>query len=263
MGYRNNQVGYPKSVLSSNAIVKKNNFAILPFDGLVRNQVPGFKNCDMTILSSPKLGASFVDYYVTIKKDGGNDVGFGGDGVETFVYVISGELKIKADKEEFDLTQGGYMYCPPSKKMYFSNVKDENAELFLYKRRYKKIDGYDEPYVVCKNIKDLTPYNYEGMENVLVTDFLPTDNLSFDMNFHILSFTAGGSHGYVETHVQEHGAYIFSGEGVYNLDNNWIPVKKNDYIFMASYSLQAAYGVSTKEPFAYIYSKDCNRDEII
>ena len=70
----------------------------------------------------------------------------------------------------------------------------------------------------------------------------------------------GASHGYIETHVQEHGAYILSGQGVYNLDNNWIPVKKGDYIFMGAYSLQAGYGVGRGEAFSYIYSKDCNRD---
>ncbi len=85
-------------------------------------------------------------------------------------------------------------------------------------------------------------------------------SLGFDMNMHILSFAPGASHGYIETHVQEHGAYILSGQGVYNLDNNWIPVKKGDYIFMGAYSLQAGYGVGRGEAFSYIYSKDCNRD---
>jgi (S)-ureidoglycine aminohydrolase len=80
------------------------------------------------------------------------------------------------------------------------------------------------------------------------------------MNMHILSFEPGASHGYIETHVQEHGAYILSGQGVYNLDNQWIPVKKGDYIFMGAYSLQAGYGVGRGEAFSYIYSKDCNRD---
>ncbi|MGK7460504.1 (S)-ureidoglycine aminohydrolase, partial [Salmonella enterica] len=51
--------------------------------------------------------------------------------------------------------------------------------------------------------------------------------------------------------------------GVYNLDNNWVPVKKGDYIFMGAYSLQAGYGVGRGEAFSYIYSKDCNRDVMI
>lgn len=53
---------------------------------------------------------------------------------------------------------------------------------------------------------------------------------------------------------------IFFPVRVYNLDNNWIPVKKGDYIFMGAYSLQAGYGVGHGEAFSYIYSKDCNRD---
>lgn len=78
------------------------------------------------------------------------------------------------------------------------------------------------------------------------------------MNMHIL-FAPGASHGYIETHVQEHGAYILSGQGVYNLDNNWIPVKRRLHLYGA-YSLQAGYGVGRGEAFSYIYSKDCNRD---
>lgn len=54
--------------------------------------------------------------------------------------------------------------------------------------------------------------HYEGMEDVILLDFLPKE-LGFDMNMHILSFEPGASHGYIETHVQEHGAYILSGQG--------------------------------------------------
>ena len=102
------------------------------------------------------------------------------------------------------------------------------------------------------------------MSDVLVKDFLPSaSDLGFDMNFHILCFKAGASHGYIETHVQEHGAYIYSGSGVYNLDNEWIPVKKGDYLFMGAYCPQASYAVGRGEDFAYIYYKDCNRDVIL
>lgn len=63
----------------------------------------------------------------------------------------------------------------------------------------------------------------------------------FNVNFHILSFDPPASHPFIETHVQEHGAYLLLGEGMYNLDNEWIPVKKADYIFMGPYVQQAAY----------------------
>mgnify|MGYP006990325057 CR=1 FL=1 len=38
-----------------------------------------------TFLGSPRLGARFVDYLVTLKNQGGNKEGFGGNGVQTFI----------------------------------------------------------------------------------------------------------------------------------------------------------------------------------
>ncbi|ENC1711041.1 cupin domain-containing protein [Escherichia coli] len=230
MGYLNNVTGYRDDLLANRAIVKHGNFALLTPDGLVKNIIPGFENCDATILSTPKLGASFVDYLVTLHQNGGNQQGFGGEGIETFLYVISGNITAKA----------------------------EDSQIFLYKRRYVPVEGY-APWLVSGNASELERIHYEGMDDVILLDFLPKE-LGFDMNMHILSFAPGASHGYIETHVQEHGAYILSGQGVYNLDNNWIPVKKGDYIFMGAYSLQAGYGVGRGEAFSYIYSKDCNRD---
>lgn len=46
------------------------------------------------------------------------------------------------------------------------------------------------------------------MDDVILLDFLPKE-LGFDMNMHILSFEPGASHGYIETHVQEHGRIFF------------------------------------------------------
>lgn len=99
------------------------------------------------------------------------------------------------------------------------------------------------------------------MENVFIKDLLPTE-LGFDMNMHILSFAPGGCHLFVETHVQEHGAYILEGQGVYFLDNQWTTIKKGDFVWFGPYVAQASYGVG-RENFTYIYSKDCNRDVIL
>jgi len=45
------------------------------------------------------------------------------------------------------------------------------------------------------------------MDNVFLRDLLPND-LEFDMNMHTLKFMPDGCHPFVETHVQEHGAYL-------------------------------------------------------
>ena len=258
MSYLNNVVGYRQDLLTNRSVVKKENYVLLDPDGLVKNVIPGFENCDVTILGSPKLGASFVDYLVTVHTDGKNELGFGEEGIETLFYLLEGSLAVKAGEQSYSLNKGGFVYCPPGTKLYFRNNSGEAAKAFLYKRVYKRLAGY-EPYVVSGNTAAMEWTQYEDMKDVLVKDFLPKD-LAFDCNFHILSFKPGASHGYVETHIQEHGAYCLSGQGLYNLDNDWIPVQKGDYIFMSAYCLQACYAVGRDEDFAYVYSKDCNRD---
>lgn len=252
-------MGYPKDLLTSRSIIKHGQFALIAPEGLVNNVIPGFENCLVSILGSPKLGANFVDYIVTMKEGGKNLTGFGGQAdIQTFVYVIEGKVKAAAGKEEFTLKESGYLYCPPGVKMYLENLYDSDSKLFLYKRKYRPLDS-SKPWVVSDHANNIAYRQYDDMHNVGMKDLLPTE-LTFDMNFHILSFDPAACHPFIETHVQEHGAYLLSGEGMYNLDNNWIPVKKGDYIFMGAYVQQAAYAVG-RENLTYVYSKDCNRDE--
>lgn len=260
MGYKNNNTGYRDGLLESRAVIEQGRYAILPHDGLVNNVVPGFEHTRITILGSPRLGASFSDFIAEFLEGGHNTLGFGGEGLETFVYVLSGALKVSdAQGEVHELTEGGYAFFPVNELMFFENNQTEVTEAFLYQRRYDALAGY-EAHKVVGNRADITPIKYEGMEDVLLWDLLPVDDLGFDMNMHILSFETGASHGYVETHYQEHGAYLLSGQGMYNLDNKWFPVEKGDYIFMGAYVPQAAYAVGRGEPLSYVYSKDANRN---
>ena len=97
---------------------------------------------------------------------------------------------------------------------------------------------------VLKLAKGLLPVSYthlcDGMENLLSKDLLPSDK-AFDIGFHILLFKKGGSHSFVETHHQEHGAFVLQGEGMYLLDSMWGPVKEGDFIWMGPFVPQAAY----------------------
>lgn len=254
-------MGYPQDLLSSRAIIKHGKYALIPPEGLVNNVIPGFDNCTLSILASPRLGASFVNYLVTFHEGGKNSEGFGGEeDIETFVYVLEGKLKASTDDESFELNESGYLYCPPGKKMYLENLVTGDTKLYLYKQKHRFLKGH-EPWVVSGHANEIKADIYADMENVHLKDLLPT-NLAFDINFHILIFDPAASHPFVETHVQEHGAYLLSGEGMYNLDNEWIPVKKGDFIWFGPYVLQACYAVG-REKLAYVYSKDCNRDEVL
>ncbi len=261
MSYLNGQIGYRDEMLATRSIIKKENYVVLEPDGLVKNSIPGYENCDVTILGSPQMGASFADYLATVHA-GGRNAKIGGGGIEVFLYVIEGGVSVKNGEQEADLAQGGYIYSPADLPIAFENKGQEDAKLYIYRRRYEALEGY-KAHTVIGNANDLPWLSYEGMDNCYIQNFLPTDDFGFDMNMHILKFHIGASHGYIETHVQEHGMYLLSGKAMYRLDEDWVPVKKGDYIFMDAYCPQACYAVGDEgreEELVYIYSKDCNRD---
>lgn len=254
-------MGYPQSFLSTRAIVKPGIFAVIPKEGLVNNVIPNIVGGKVSILCSPKIGASFVQYVIEADEDCHTLEAFAREeGIESFLYIIEGELSIEIADEKAILSSGGYAYAPSNLGIGFK-VKSKKARILLYKQRYISYK-LCKPYPVIGNINDVEYRVYDEMSNVLIKDFLPTDDLAFDMNMHILSFKPGGCHPFVETHVQEHGMYILNGEGAYLIEEAWMGIKKDDFIWMGAYCQQAAYGVG-REDFTYIYSKDCNRDVML
>ena len=163
MGYLNNQLGYRDEMLETRSVVKRNNWVLLDPDGLVKNRIPGYENCDLTILGSPEMGASFADYLITAHA-GAKNAAIGGNGIETFMYVVEGAVSVKNADVEADLTKGGYIYSPADKPFCFENKSGEDAKLYLYRRRYVAVEGY-AAHTVCANEEDLPWQEYEGMNN--------------------------------------------------------------------------------------------------
>lgn len=254
-------MGYPTDLLATRAIVRPGLWAVIPPTGLVNNVIPEITGAKVSIVCSPKLGAGFTQYVIegtsatraeklfSLEKE-----------VESFMYVVSGEALVTVGDTRTELTEGGYIYAPMEESISFEIVS-EYAKVLLYKQVYVPYKDL-KPYIVTGNSNDIEYRIYDGMENVFIKDFLPTDDLAFDMNMHILRFQPGGCHPFVETHVQEHGMYILQGEGMYLLEDSWMGIKKDDFIWMGAFCQQAAYGVGTEE-FTYIYSKDCNRDVLM
>lgn len=254
-------MGYPTDLLSTRAIVKPGLWAVIPPTGLVNNIIPEIKGAKVSIICSPKLGAGFTQYIVEGTSGAtGKELFSSEESVESFIYVISGTVSITVGEKKAEFVEGGYVYAPNFESISFE-VLSEKAKLLLYKQVYIPYKDL-KPYVVTGNINDIEYKIYDDMENVFIKDFLPTDDLAFDMNMHILSFKPGGCHPFVETHIQEHGMYILQGEGMYLLEDSWMGIKKDDFIWMGAFCQQAAYGVGT-EDFTYIYSKDCNRDVLM
>lgn len=255
-------MSYPKDFLETRAVIKHGAYAVLPPEGRVINVIPNFEGFETTILTSPKMGAYSVFYVSTVTPGGKTTKPYGEEGVEIFVYVMDGEgkLTVKTKETEAVLTKGGYIFVPAGQKIELQNKSGNPVRILMYKQRYKEIEGYQAETVVG-NANEIQERTYADMDNVFIQDFLPTD-LGFDMNMHILSFEPAGCHPFMETHVQEHGAYVTSGQGFYQLGEQWYQIKKEDFIWMGPFSVQGTYATG-RERFTYIYSKDCNRDEIL
>ena len=254
-------MGYPADLLSTRTVIKPGLFAVIPKDGLVNNVLPFLTGCRTSIVASPKMGASFVQYVSYVEPNGGTNAPFANaEKEESFLYVISGKIDAETEGKTYHLTEGGYLYAAPGKGICFTNVGDAEAKILLYKQLYIPCEG-KQPYAYSGNVNEIAYSDYDGMANVHIKDLLPVDQ-NFDMNMHILSFEPGGCHPIVETHVQEHGMYILEGEGMYRLDDIWMGIKEEDFIWFGAYAAQCAYGVGRK-PFTYISSKDCNRDVVL
>ncbi|MHB8072267.1 (S)-ureidoglycine aminohydrolase [Desulfosporosinus fructosivorans] len=250
-------MGYPNDLLSTRALIQHGRYALIPPEGRVNNVIPNLQDCRTSIIASPELGPRFAMYTVEILPNGGTNKPFQEEGIETFVYVIAGEVTVTVENKAYTLTAGGFVFAPASLGLGFNNKAQESCRLLLYKQRYRPLTGY-EARIVVGNLNEIPEEDYDDMENVKIKNVLPTD-LGFDVNFHTLSFYPGGCHPFIETHVQEHGLYLLEGEGVYLIDDRWIPVKTEDFIWFGPYVPQACYGVG-RTRFTYIYTKDCNRD---
>lgn len=257
---------YPDGFLKNRSVIEPGKYAVITPEGRVVNVIPGIENCAMTILASPKLGAGFVQMIGTVGNEGKTTMPYGtGEDVEALLFVLdgTGSLRVTVDGMTTTLSAGGYVYAPPGRGVDFASNKDGPVRILLYKQRFipHPDPSMKRPWTVTGSIRDIEERHYDGMENVFVRDLLPVHE-AFDMNFHTLAFLPGGCHPFVETHVQEHGAYIYQGQGLYLLDDAWIPVQAEDFIWFAPFCKQACYGTGL-ERMEYIYSKDCHRDERI
>ncbi|RGZ00110.1 (S)-ureidoglycine aminohydrolase [Clostridium sp. AM58-1XD] len=248
------------NLLSSRARIVRGYYAVIPKEGRVENILPALEGCKATILASPKLGADFASYIIeagpcgrTVRNLGENE------SIEYFLYVNEGTISVQVSGKRRIMGKGAYVYVPPGEGLQFDN-QCIHSEIFLYKKKYIPLHDR-KPWVFWGDTEKVEWKSCDGMNHLLSRELLPFDQ-AFDISFHILLFKKGGCHGFVETHDQEHGAFVLQGQGMYLLDTVWSPVEKGDFIWMGPYVPQAAYGIGAGE-FSYLFSKDCNRDVIL
>lgn len=167
---------YPTDILSTRAIVKHGSYAVIPPDGLVNNVVPGIEGCRVSIVASPKMGASFVQYVIEAPQNAGTTRVFGDqENIETFLYVVSGHGTLRAAGKEYDAPQGAYLYSPAGVGLEFRNTCDQPMKVLLYKQVFLPLEGAARPEVCFGNVNDIPYREYDGMANVFIKDLLPVE----------------------------------------------------------------------------------------
>ena len=108
-------MSYPVGPLKNRSIIKPGNYVVLSTEGRVINTVPGFEDCKLTIIASPKYGASFVQMVGTVGAAGKMNLPYAAQAHEEgFMWIMDGEgqLEITVGSEKKTFGHGGYAYSP-------------------------------------------------------------------------------------------------------------------------------------------------------
>src|ERR1700722_18264126 len=69
-------------------------FALFPLTGYPTSRLPAWQKTEARVLTSPAMGAKFVEYLLKVEPDGGTLQKSDGK-TETFFYLLSGQALLK------------------------------------------------------------------------------------------------------------------------------------------------------------------------
>jgi len=242
----------------SRSITKPGSYAVLALADRVESVLPQFKDATARIMTTPALGARFVEYELLFQPGGGTVAPLD-DGLEHFLFVLEGELELEFEGEKYRLDAGGYIWMPPARPYSLLNVDEGVTRALWLRRRYEEVPGVSVPLPIISHEEDVEaiPEDTYVEKHLIPYD----DELGYDMAFNLLIFTPGIHFSFVESHIMEHGLYMLDGRGIYYLNGDLIEVQKDDYIYMAPFCPQY-FVASGWEIGRYILYKDVNRDYI-
>jgi (S)-ureidoglycine aminohydrolase len=244
----------PDQLVHSRARIEQR-YAVFPLDGYPFSKLPGWRDTDIRVLTSPRMGAEFVEYWLDIKAGGSGERPSDGR-VENFFYVLNGEAELRSGAAKHILTTGGYALLPPS--VGFAIKSAGGAKVLWLQKAYESAVGIEPGKEIISNISQVPGIDYMGNPKAKLQTLIP-DELPYDLAMNIFTFDPGQSLPVVETHVMEHGLYFLQGKGLYYLDNTWMEVEKDDFIWMGPYCPQSFYATGPT-PSKYLYYKNVNRE---
>lgn len=244
----------PPGIYGHNRTMVTPHYAVMPPEGILESKLPGWRATNVRFHTSPSMGARFAQALLEIAPGGGTTAPVN-DGLEHFLYVVSGTLELAIDAVADVLEPGGYAYAAAGSTVGLHARSDVRA--IWIKRPYEPAQGHKIPRSLLGH-RDHIERRLKHTEGRAWQHLLPDEDLSFDMALNILSFAPGTYFPFVETHIMEHGLLMLAGQGVYRLEDSWYPVAAGDAIWMAPYCAQW-FAATGKTPARYLYYKDVNR----
>ncbi len=130
--------------------------------------------------------------------------------------------------------------------------------LLVLRKRYEKAPGIEPFKPIFGKESEIDKQVWADNPHSLLQTLIP-DELAYDLAINIFTFDPGFGLPIVETHVMEHGLYFLNGKGLYYLEDRWLEVEADDFIWMGPYCPQSFYATGPAAS-RYIYYKNVNRD---
>jgi (S)-ureidoglycine aminohydrolase len=233
--------------------------ALMPLEGYPASRLPTWPDAQVKVLASPALGAHFVQYLIDLPA--GKRGSFAAEaGLETFFHVLSGSGQFQDGAgKKTAIVPGHFGLTPPDTSTTF--IAGDTLRLLVLRKRYESAPGVALFRGVYGNEADVPKQVWAENPHSLLQTLIP-DELAFDMAMNIFTFDPGFGLPVVETHVMEHGLFFLQGKGLYYLEDRWMEVEADDFIWMGPYCPQSFYATGPA-PARYLYYKNVNRDVAI
>ena len=221
------------------------------------SRLPNLRGGLLYKLVTPRLAPARFGEYVVGFEAGGSLTAVAA-GFEDFLYVLDGEVDLRADGLDGALRPGSWCYLPAG-AAFSLRAGDTPSEVLWLKRRYEPWPGLGAPEALAGH-RDDEPFEPDpGVPGFRRRELLDPLEPRYDFNMSLLAFDPGVGLAKVEVHDEEHGLYMTAGGGSYHLDGAQHEVREHDFIYMAPYCPQS-FVATGETPAEYLLYKDVYRD---
>lgn len=254
----------PQTQLLTDRAAFTQSYAVIPkgvMQDIVTSYLPHWQKTRAWILARPLSGfaETFAQYIMEIAPGGGSDRPEPDTDAEGVLFIVAGELTLMLDGKTHTLKPGGYAYIPPTTQWSAHNQGKSPVTFHWIRKAYEIADGIDKPEAFVTNEADVAPTVMPDTNGKWATTrFVDPEDMRHDMHVNIVTFEAGATIPFAETHVMEHGLYVLEGKAVYRLNQDWVEVEAGDFMWLRAFCPQACYAGGPGK-FRYLLYKDVNR----